>query len=90
MGDALTSLRVGGGLLGRRIPLKTNAAVLGGGWIQHSGCGRTGSTGDQETGLCSLRQPKHVERAHEGSLDGMDGIELIMRWRSRAREMVNL
>ena len=50
----------------------------------------TGSTCDEETSLGSLRQTEHVQCSHEGSLDGLHSIELIMRRGCRACQVVDL
>jgi hypothetical protein len=44
---------------------------------------------DKEPCLGSLGETKHVERAHEGSLDGLDGVVLVVGRRGRAGEMVD-
>jgi hypothetical protein len=48
------------------------------------GCAR-----NQETSLCSLCKTKHIEGAHEGRLDCFYRVELIVRWRSWASQMVD-
>ena len=50
---------------------------------------RTRCTADQETSLGSLSQAEHVQSAHERSLDGLDSIGLIVRWRGRARQVID-
>lgn len=47
-------------------------------------------TADQEAGLDTLRKTKHVEGPHKGGLDGLDGIELVVRRGCRAGEVVDL
>ena len=50
----------------------------------------TRCTGDQEARFGALRETKHVERALEGRLERLDGVDLVVRRRGRAREMVDL
>lgn len=45
--------------------------------------------GDEETRFNTLGEAKHVERTHERGLDGLDSIELIVRRRGRAGEVVD-
>ena len=49
----------------------------------------TGCRGDKEARLGTLRETKHVERSHEGRLDRLHRVELIVRRGSRARKMIN-
>lgn len=39
---------------------------------------RTRGGGDEETGFCALSETEHVKGAHEGGLDGLDRVELVM------------
>lgn len=48
-----------------------------------------GGRGDEESGLGSLGETEHVERTHERRLDGLDGVVLVVRRRSRAGEVVD-
>lgn len=50
---------------------------------------RTRGTRDQEARLGALSEAEHVERPHERRLDCFDSVELIVRWRCRACEVVN-
>jgi hypothetical protein len=52
--------------------------------------GRTGRGGDEEPGLDSLGETEHVQRAHEGRLDRLDGIVLVVRRRGGASKVVDL
>ena len=36
-------------------------------------------TGNEEAGLCAFGKAKHVQGTHEGGLNGLNSIELIMR-----------
>ena len=51
---------------------------------------RTRGTGDQEAGLGALGETEHVEGTLEGRLERLDGVDLVVRGRGRAREMVDL
>ena len=50
---------------------------------------RTGCAGDQETRLSALCEAKHVESAHERSLDGLHGVELVVGWRRGAGKVID-
>ena len=39
---------------------------------------RTGRATDQEPSLCTFGKSKHVEGAHERSLDSLDWVELVV------------
>lgn len=46
--------------------------------------------GDQESSLGSLGQTEHVKGTHEGGLDGLNSVVLVVRRRGRAGKMVDL
>lgn len=48
------------------------------------------SRGEQETGLDSLGQPKHVVGSKEACFEGLDGVGLVVDGASGASEMVDL
>lgn len=51
---------------------------------------RTGCAANQKPSLCSLGETKHIKGSHEGSLNSLDSIKLVMRWRSGTSEMIDL
>ena len=82
----LTSPRAGGALRGHRRPLHKGSD----GNRSRTRARHTGSTGDEEARLCALSKTKHIERALEGRLERLDGVDLVVRRRGRAREVVDL
>lgn len=51
---------------------------------------RTGCTADEEASLSALGQAEHVQGSHEGGLNRLDGVVLVMRGGGGARKMVDL
>jgi hypothetical protein len=49
-----------------------------------------GGGGDEESSLGSLGETKHVEGTHERSLDGLDGVVLVVRGRCGTGQVVDL
>jgi hypothetical protein len=50
---------------------------------------RTRCAADEETGLGALGKTEHVEGAHEGRLNRLHSVELVVRWGRGAGKMVD-
>ena len=75
----LTNPQAGDELQDLRRPLyrRSQRVVHAQGWENDD---LTGGARYEETGFCTLGETEHVESAHEGRLDRLDGVVLIM-WR---------
>jgi hypothetical protein len=49
-----------------------------------------GGGSQQQTGPYPLREPQHVNGTHHRCFDRLHGVMLVVNWRGRTGEMINL